>query len=86
MRINWKVRIKNKTFWMTIIPALLLLVQQVLALFGITLDVSDLSSKLLAIVDTVFVVLSILGIVVDHTTYGIMDSNLALLYTKPKEY
>ena len=84
--INWRVRVKNKTFWMTIIPALLLLVQQVLALFGITLDVSDLASKLLAIVDTVFVVLSILGIVVDHTTYGIMDSNSALLYTKPKEY
>lgn len=84
--INWKVRIKNKTFWMTIIPALLLLLQQVLSLFGITFDVSDLSSKLLAIVDTVFVVLSILGIVVDHTTAGITDSNTALLYTKPKEY
>ena len=40
--INWIVRIKNKNFWLTIIPALLLLVQVVAALFGFTLDLGDL--------------------------------------------
>lgn len=81
--INWKVRIKNKNFWITLIPAVLLLVQLVAALFGFKLDLSDLSGKLLGIVDAVFVILTILGIVTDHTTAGISDSQRAMTYTEP---
>ena len=40
--INWKVRIRNKTFWMTVIPALALVVQAVAAVFGVTLDFTTL--------------------------------------------
>ena len=36
MKINWTVRLKNKTFWLTAIPALLLLGSQILALFGVS--------------------------------------------------
>lgn len=36
--INWKVRLKNKLFWLAIIPALLLLAQVVAGLFGFTLE------------------------------------------------
>lgn len=81
--INWKVRIKNKHFWLAIIPAALLLIQAVAAVFGYTLDLGDIGAKLLAVVDAVFVVLSILGIVTDPTTKGISDSERALTYTKP---
>ena len=35
MNINWRVRIKNKAFWLALIPAVLLLVQVVAAVFGI---------------------------------------------------
>lgn len=83
--INWKVRIKNKVFWLSIIPAILLLIQSVAAVFGYTLDFTNLSEKLLAVVEAVFVVLTILGIVVDPTTAGTKDSKLAMTYTKPKE-
>lgn len=83
--INWKVRIKNKQFWLAIIPAVLLLVQTVAALFGITLNLTELGEKLLAVVNAVFVVLAILGIVTDHTTDGIGDSAQALTYTEPKK-
>ena len=38
--INWKVRIKNKTFWLSLIPALLLLAQALGAVFGLSLDLS----------------------------------------------
>ena len=31
MKINWTVRLKNKTFWLALIPAVLLLVQAVAA-------------------------------------------------------
>ena len=67
MNINWRVRIKNKAFWLALIPAVLLLVQVVAAVFGYTLDLGDLGNKLLAVVNAVFAVLSILGIVTDPT-------------------
>ena len=83
--INWKVRIKNKNFWISIIPAFLLVIQVVAAVFGYTLDLGELGNKLLAVVNAVFAVLSILGIVTDPTTQGVADSNLALTYDEPKK-
>lgn len=83
--INWIVRIKNKNFWISLIPAVLLLVQVVAAVFGFTLELGELGDKLLAVVNALFAVLTILGIVTDPTTAGIGDSNLAMTYTKPKE-
>lgn len=82
--INWTVRIRNKQFWITIIPAVLLLVQVVAAVFGFTLDLGDLGNKLLDVVNAVFSVLVILGIVTDPTTKGVGDSTKALTYTEPK--
>ena len=84
MKINWKVRIKNKNFWITLIPALLLLIQGVAALFGFELNLGDIGDKLIAVVNAVFVVLAILGIVTDPTTKGVSDSEQAMTYTKPK--
>ena len=83
--INWKVRIKNKMFWLTMIPAVLLLVQVVAAVFGYTLDLGDLGNKLLAVVNALFGVLTMLGIVTDPTTAGLSDSAQALTYEKPKK-
>lgn len=83
--INWLVRIKNKNFWLTLIPAVLLLIQVVAAVFGYTLDLGDLGNKLLAVVNALFSVLAILGIVADPTTKGITDSAQAMTYDKPKE-
>lgn len=85
MKINWKVRIKNKNFWITIIPAVLLIIQPVLTLCGVTIDLGEIGNALLAIVDAVFVVLALLGIVTDPTTKGVSDSTQAMTYEKPKE-
>lgn len=85
MSINWRARIKNKAFWAAIIPADLLLVQQVCAVFGVVLDFGDLQAQLVAIVGTVFAILAILGIVADPTTAGMGDSKQAMTYTEPKE-
>ena len=81
--INWTVRIKNHDFWKGLIPAVLLLIQAVAAVFGISIDLGDLGNKLLAVVNAVFVLLAILGIVVDPTTKGVGDSARALEYTEP---
>lgn len=83
--INWMVRIKNKTFWVALIPAVLLLVQAIAAVFGYTLDLGDLGNNLLDVVNTLFSVLVILGVVNDPTTSGISDSEQALTYTEPKK-
>lgn len=85
MNINWTVRIKNKTFWLSLIPAVLLLIQVVASVFGFTLDLGDLGDKLIAVVNALFAVLVILGIVTDPTTEGIRDSSRALTYTEPKK-
>ena len=81
--INWKVRIANKAFWLAIIPALALVVQAVAAVFGYTIDLSTLVGKICAVVDAVFAVLVIVGIVNDPTTAGIGDSNRAKTYAEP---
>ena len=81
--INWKVRLKNKTFWVAIIPAVLMLVQAVAAVFGFTLELGDIGNKLLTIVEAVFMVLGIVGIVNDPTTVGLSDSARAMNYTEP---
>lgn len=83
--INWRVRLKNKAFWVAFIPALLLLAQVVAAVFGYTLDLGDLGNKLLAVVNAVFSLLAILGVVTDPTTKGVSDSTQALTYDKPKD-
>lgn len=85
MQINWLVRLKNKAFWVAIIPALLLLVQTVAATFGLTLDLGEIGDKLLAVVNAVFSVLAILGVVVDPTTEGMSDSTQAMTYEEPKK-
>lgn len=76
-KINWIVRIKNKAFWVALIPAILLLIQAIAAVFGFTIDLGD---KLLTVINALFAVLAILGAVVDPTTPGTGDSERALTY------
>ena len=83
MEINWKARFKNKAFWIAIIPAVLLLVQQVLIAFGVTWDYTELQNQLTGIVCSLFAVLAILGVVADPTTRGLNDSSRAMGYAEP---
>ena len=83
--INWKIRLMNKQFWLSLIPALALTAQAVAAVFGWEIDLTTAVGKLLTVVNTVFALLVVLGIVVDPTTEGIGDSERALSYTEPWE-
>ena len=82
--INWTVRFKNKNFWLAVIPAVLLLVQTVAAVFGYSLDLGEIGNRLIAVINAVFGVLVVLGVVVDPTTAGVSDSNRAMNYKKPE--
>lgn len=83
--INWTVRIKNRNFWLSVIPAVLLLVQTVAAVFGYSLDLGEIGNRLIAVINAVFGVLVVLGVVNDPTTAGISDSKQARGYDFPKE-
>ena len=83
--INWTVRFRNKAFWVSLIPAVLLLVQGVAAVFGYTLDLGALGDRLLCVVNALFGVLAVLGVVTDPTTAGVGDSQQAMGYDTPRE-
>ena len=82
--INWTVRFKNKTFWLALIPAALLFIQAVAKVFGVELDFGELGNNLTAVVNTIFALLAVLGVVVDPTTKGTSDSEQAMTYGEPK--
>ena len=82
--INWKVRIRNRAFWVSLIPAVLLLIESGAAVFGVTLELGEVGNRVLAVVNQLFAVLTILGIVNDPTTAGLTDSENAMTYQVPK--
>ena len=84
MKINWEVRFKSKTFWISLLSFVLLLITQFLFIFDIKFDGPYWFSVLAPIIDTIFGILTLLGIVVDHTTKGIDDTKQALSYTEPR--
>ena len=71
--INWKKRLTNKYFWIALIPALLLFVQAALHVFGVELDFTQVDKDLIGVVNSLFAVLAIIGIVNDPTTSGLSD-------------
>ena len=77
------MRVRNYWFWITAIPLVILLVQQIAAIAGFELDLSGIQMQLLAVVETVFLLLGLLGVTVDMTTKGFGDSDRAMTYREP---
>lgn len=82
MQINWKVRLKHKGFWVSLIALLLVLANQVAGLFGV--DITIYNEQITNISETVLSILALLGIIIDPTTTGFSDSERAMNYEKPK--
>lgn len=85
MKINWTVRMKNKVFWLAFIPAALMLVKAVANVFGFNINLIDIESNLIEVIEALFLVLSIVGVVADPTTKGVGDSERALTYDTPNK-
>ena len=83
--INWTVRLRNRDFWLALVPAIILLIGQVLAIFGIELDVTGIEAKACELIASLFIILAILGIVNDPTTATFNDSKRAMGYEEPYE-
>lgn len=63
--MNWNARFKNKTFWVALSSAVILLFQQI----GWNIFPDNIAE----IVNTILTIFVILGVVVDPTTGGIAD-------------
>lgn len=65
MKFDWQSRIRNKTFWLALSSAVILLTQQ--------LGLDIFPNNITEIINTILLIATILGIVVDPTTEGIAD-------------
>lgn len=83
MKINWKVRLQHKQFWVSLIALLLVLANQIAGIFNV--DITIYNDQVTAISETVLSILALLGIIIDPTTVGTSDSAQAMDYNKPKE-
>jgi len=83
MNINWKIRLHSKTFWISMTSLLLVLANQVAAIFGV--DISIYNEQITSLVETVLAILGLIGVVVDPTTRGLSDSERALSYEERGE-
>ena len=83
--INWRVRLRNRTFWITAVPAAVLAIQLFANIFGIQLDFGDLGNRILMFIDAVFVILAAAGVAIDPTTQGVSDSGQAMGYDVPRK-
>lgn len=84
-KINWSVRLKNKNFWLAVVPALALLFQAFANIFGIKLEFGETIDKILVFINVLFAFLVLVGIVNDPTTVGLGDSERVLGYEEPHE-
>ena len=84
-KINWSVRLKNKNFWLALVPALALLAQAFANIFNYSLEFSETVDKVLVFINVLFAFLVLVGVVNDPTTAGLSDSERALTYTEPSE-
>lgn len=83
MKINWKIRFKNKTWLVTFLLAILAFIYQILSMFDIVPAVTqDMATQLIAAIVNILVAL---GVVIDPTTAGASDSEQAMTYEEPKK-
>lgn len=83
-KINWKVRLRNKKFVISLASFIILNAQVVAVAMGYSFDLDVVTSVVVAVINIIFGILAFAGIVQDPTTQGYSDSERALKYTEPK--
>ena len=78
MQINWKVRLRNKTWLASVLALAVSFVYDLLAMLDVIPPLSE--DWLLSLVQTLLTLLTALGVVIDPTTDGAADSDRAMLY------
>lgn len=83
MKINWKVRLKNKTWLLAFAGAIVAFVYQILGMLGVVAPIAE--DNVTQIIGLLVNLLVALGIVQDPTTAGMSDSNEVLSYSEPRK-
>lgn len=78
MKINFKARLKNKTFLLSASALVIAFVYQILSIFDVVPPISE--SEISELVAMAVNILAFLGVLVDPTTEGIKDSERAMTY------
>ena len=78
MKINWKVRLRNKTWLASVIALIISFVYDLLARFEVVPPLSQ--DWLMSLIQTILTLLTALGVVIDPTTDGALDSDRAMHY------
>ena len=81
MKINWKVRFRNKLFLTSFLGLIVSFVYSMLALFEVFPPVTQ--SAVLQIINNVLTFLGLIGVLADPTTEGLYDSDRAMTYQEP---
>lgn len=81
MKINFKARIRNKTFLISAGVLIVSLVYSLLSLFGVVPSVKE--QQITELLTMGVNVLALCGVVVDPTTKGFNDSERAMTYCTP---
>lgn len=86
--INWRVRLRNKTWVIAFVSQIMIVAQMILEgmnMLGWTsFSLSEqVQNNVLMLVNGIFIILSMLGIVQDPTTKGLKDSERAMTYKNP---
>ena len=81
MKINWKVRFKNKVWLGSFFSLVVGFIYSLLALFDVFPAVTQ--NLVVQLLNQVLTFLGLIGVIVDPTTAGIGDSERALGYEEP---
>ena len=81
MKINWKVRFKNKVWLTSFISLVVGFVFNLLTLFDVVPVVTQ--NTIMMIAENILTFLGLIGVLVDPTTAGINDSIRAMGYDEP---
>ena len=81
MKINWKVRFKNKVWLTSFITLIISFAYSILQMLDVTPIFAQ--STVMQAVNEFLMLLGLMGVVVDPTTNGISDSKRAMSYDEP---
>ena len=82
MKLNLKVRLRNKAFWALFLPAVISFVYNILECFEIAPKIGY--DWVMDVVNTILVALAAVGVLIDPTTAGLGDSAQAMTYEQPR--
>nr|MBR4280918.1 phage holin [Clostridia bacterium] len=78
MKINWRVRLRNRVWLATLLATLCSFVFDVLALFDVAGTITQ--DSVMQAITALLTLLTALGVIIDPTTQGASDSDRAMEY------